>query len=212
MKNKIETSSGTALLVGSLLMVVTMSLHPVGGNFEHLLRISSAIIITHSIALVTVPMILFGFWGLTKRLNNNNVFSIAAFITISLGVFAAICALVTNGLALPLFLNNFRNSPPEVITSIKPILLYNIALNSAFDLIFIGAACGAVILWSFAILRTRQFPKWVGYFGIIAGLSAIIALVAGFVFVNLTGFRIFILCFVAWTAIIGFLLRKEEKI
>ncbi len=77
-----ERSSGTALLLGSLLMIITMGLHPAGGSIEHLIRISPVIIITHSLAIVSIPFMLFGFWGLTKMLYGQPLLSTFAFIII----------------------------------------------------------------------------------------------------------------------------------
>ena len=189
-------------------MVVTMVLHPAGGSLEHLYKITTLIIITHSLALVSLPFSLLGFWGLRKRLEKQKLLSNAGFVTMALGIFAVMCAAATNGIALPLFINHFRDATPGTIESIKLIIIYNTSLNQAFDFIYIGAACGSVLLWSVAILKTGSFPKWIGRYGIILTLFTIIALIAGFIFVNLAGFRIFILGFVSWIVIIGINLRK----
>jgi len=188
-----------------------MVLHPTGGSFEHLLKISSLIIVTHSIAIVSLPIILFGYWGLTRRLGDDLIFSTAAFITISFAMFAVLCAAAINGLVLPLFINRMEGSSPGTIESIRPIILYNTALNHAFDFIYIGATCAAVLLWSVAILRTKELAKWIAYFGIILTASAIILLISGFAFVNLNGFRVFIFGLVCWTVATGVLLQQPLK-
>ena len=210
MKNTFEYRCGTALIIACLLMIVTIVMHPAGGSFEYLLKISSMIMITHSIALLSVPFALLGFWGLTKRLDNNNFLSIAAFITMSLGIVAVMCAAVTNGLVLPIFIDYYRDATPDKISLIKPILHYNTALNHGFDLVYIGASCLSIFLWSLVILQTGRLPKWFGWMGIALALVAVISMIMGFVFVNLTGFRIFIMGFVVWTILAGLFLRKEN--
>ena len=60
MKNQEEKNAGLSLLMGSVMMVVTIGLHPTSGSFEHLLKITSLIIGTHSIAIAAVPLIAFG--------------------------------------------------------------------------------------------------------------------------------------------------------
>ncbi|MEO8404947.1 MAG: hypothetical protein ABI480_10135 [Chitinophagaceae bacterium] len=212
MNNKFEYRCGTSLIIASLLMVVTMVMHPAGGSIEYLWKISSMIMITHSIALISVPFGLLGFWGLTKRLDSGNILSIGAFITMGLGTIAVMCAAAVNGLVLPLFINHYRDSTPEKISAIKPFLNYNISLNHAFDLIYIGAACGAILLWSIVVLKTGRMPKWFGWLGILLAFIAIGSMIAGFIFFSLTGFRIFIFGFVVWTILAGFFLRKEYLI
>jgi hypothetical protein len=85
-------------------------------------------------------------------------------------------------------------------------------MNHAFDLIFIGAVCTAIALWSIAVFRTDDLPAWIGWLGIGVSLSAVIALFAGFVFVSLTGFRVFVAGFVLWTFLIGKLLGKSNPV
>ena len=206
MKNQEEKNAGLALLVGSLMMIVTMGLHPTGGSFEHLLKITPLIIGTHSIAIAAVPFIAFGFWGLTKRLTDGSGLSILALIVMSFGLVAVMCAAALNGLTLPLFINNYQNATPEVIESIKLMLHYNSALNHAFDFIFIGAACVAIPLWSVAIIKTKALPQWVAYFGILFSLGTIILASTGFGLVDLHGFQVFIFSLVAWVITIGVLL------
>ena len=212
MKNTFEANAGLALIAGCVLIIVTMVLHPAGGSFEHLVSIIPIIIISHSIALLAIPFCLVGFWGLTKRLADVYFLSITAFAIIAFGLVAVMCAGAVNGLVLPLFIKRYKTASAETIDSIKPILTYNSTLNHAFDYIFIGAACLAILIWSIAILKTKAFPVWIGYFGLLLAFAAIGMLGAGFVFVNLTGFRVFIFGLVSWILLVGYLLRKPVSV
>src|ERR1700744_2379279 len=165
MKNKLESDSGAALITGSILMVITMALHPYEGSIAHLFKVITMVIITHSIAIISIPIVLFGFWGLTKRLGGDKIISIIAFITICLGMISIMLAAGVNGVAMPLFLTAYKNAPPEIINTLKPILVYSGALNHMFDYIFIGFMCIAVMLWSITIIRTKSLPVWIGYVG-----------------------------------------------
>src|SRR5665213_388299 len=124
MKNQSEPHYGTALIFGSFLMIVTMALHPSGGSFEYLLKISPLIMATHTLALIAIPFILYGFWGLTKKLGGDVFFSGTAFATILLGIAAVMCAAALNGLAIPLYLSRYKLASKEVIDSIRPIIYY----------------------------------------------------------------------------------------
>ena len=211
MKNKLESDSGAALITGSILMVITMALHPYEGSIAHLFKVITMVIITHSIAIISIPIVLFGFWGLTKRLGGDKIISIIAFITICLGMISIMLAAGVNGVAMPLFLTAYKNAPPEIINTLKPILVYSGALNHMFDYIFIGFMCIAVMLWSITIIRTKSLPVWIGYVGMGLFALTIILMLAGFVLVDLMGFRTFIFLFVAWILVVGVQLRKPVQ-
>jgi len=211
MKNKLESDSGAALITGSILMVITMALHPYEGSIAHLFKVITMVIITHSIAIISIPIVLFGFWGLTKRLGGDKIISIIAFITICLGMISVMLAAGVNGVAMPLFLTAYKNAPPEIINTLKPILVYSGALNHMFDYIFIGFMCIAVMLWSITIIRTKSLPVWIGYVGMGLFALTIILMLAGFVLVDLMGFRTFIFLFVAWILVVGVQLRKPVQ-
>lgn len=210
MNSQLKNYAGIALMTGAALLVITMILHPVGGDFEHLLKMYRIIIISHSLAIVSIPITLFGYWGISQRLKEEPAFSTAAFVMICFGSFAIMCAAAVNGLALPFLINRYREAGPELIDSLRPVLAYNYALNHAFDYIYIGSACAAVLLWSIAIVRTNYFPNWAGYFGILLGAAAILLLLSGFVFVDLSGFRLFVVGIVSWTSLMGVLLFRQS--
>jgi len=193
-------------------MLVTMVMHPMGGSIERLQRIAALIMTTHSLAILSVPFAILGFWGLTKKLEDSSLLALMAFSTMSVGLFAVVCAAAVNGLALPLFVTHYIDAPEEKLAAIKPVLNYNTALNHAFDLVYIGAACIAVFLWSLAIFRTHQLPAWLGWLGILLGLTTLVSMSAGFIFFDLTGFRIFVSGFVIWILCAGIFLRKTPPV
>ncbi len=204
--------AGYALVIGSFFLIVTMALHPAGGSFEHLLKITKVIVVAHTIAILSVPIILFGFLGLHQSFNQARSLSTFAFIIMALGDIAVMNAAALNGLVLPMFINSYKDATPEVIEAIRPILKYNSTLNHAFDYIFIGATCLAILLWSVAILRTKNFPVWLAYFGILLNVGFLMGLLLDFNFVNLYGFRIFIFSLVGWIVAAGFLMIKSKNV
>ncbi|MDP9231128.1 MAG: hypothetical protein M3O67_10740, partial [Bacteroidota bacterium] len=185
-------------------------LHPAGGNVEHLLKTASVIIISHSIALLAIPFLAVGFWGLTKKVGTDNFFSVTAFAMVLLGLIAGMIAATINGLALPIYIQNYREASPDITASINPILKNNIAINQAFDFVFIGAICLSTLFWSIAIVLTKKIPLWIGYSGIILFILVIGMLVSGFVFVNLHGFRLYILANVMWFGLIAIVLINSK--
>jgi len=209
LKNTNDARYADSLTLAAVLMLFTMVLHPMGGSIEHIQKISTMIMVTHALAILSLPFWLLGFWGLTRRLEDDSLLSLAAFCLMSVGLFAVLIAATLNGLALPLFVNHYPEATPETISAIKPIAAYNTSLNHAFDLVYSGASCLAVLLWSIAILRTRRLPVPLGWLGILLSVVAMIPL-TGFFFTGLTGLRIFLTGFVIWTLFIIIVLRKRS--
>lgn len=188
-----------------------MVLHPVGGDFEHLLRIIPVAVISHCIAILSIPFISIGFYGIMKRLGATSFFSIAGFAIAITGLVAVLIAAALNGLALPFMVKAYEGASTDVIESIKPILRYNSRLNHAFDYIYIGATCLSMLFWSISILKTRPFSLWIGYLGLALASGALLMLLFGFYFVDLQGFRIFIFGGVAWNVSMGVLLLRIKN-
>ena len=208
----IEKSAGFALLLGSLLMLSTMVLHPEGGNLQHLLKVARIVVISHSVALLAIPLLGIGFWGLTKRMGINHFLPLLSFAVMITGLLAGMMAATINGLALPIFIQNFQNETAEAATFIKPILRNNIALNQAFDYVFVSAVSLSILFWSIAIFALKKLPLWIGYFGLLLSVTALAMLISGFEFVNLHGFRLFVLSNVVWISLVGIALIRLKQV
>ncbi|TXD84531.1 hypothetical protein ESY86_05590 [Subsaximicrobium wynnwilliamsii] len=211
MENQYYKSTSISLIVGALLIIVTMALHPSGGSIEHIIKISKTIKIAHSLAIFSLPIILFGFYGLTIRLLDKWRLSILAFIIISFGLVAAMFAAIFNGLTLPYFLNQYSERLEENIEVLKPITNYSFAINIPLDYIFIVACCLTIMIYSIIILLENKLPKWIGYLGVFIVLFSIIGALTGFIFTSLTGFRIFTFSIAAWILSSGVLLYKSSQ-
>ncbi|MDC8003416.1 hypothetical protein POV27_05100 [Aureisphaera galaxeae] len=211
MNQKIEKAAGLSLLIGAFLMFVTMALHPTGGNFEHLLKVRVMGTVVHSIALVSIPFTWIGFRGITSRLSDATFLSQVAYAFITFALIAVMFAAAANGLVLSGFIGYYADATPEVVETIKPILYYGSAFNHACDFIFIAGICISVLLWSIAILKTRAFPIWLGWLGLPLAIVALLLWAAGFIFVDLHGFRLFIFGTVVWIVCAGFLLMRTSK-
>src|SRR4030095_13213999 len=115
MNNLFERKAGIALIAFTVLLVLTMVMHPAGGSVEHLIRITPLIITTHAIAIFSLPFGLIGFWGLTRRIGTDNFWSMLAFSSICFGLIAAMLAAATNGLVMPMFLDGYKDASAETI-------------------------------------------------------------------------------------------------
>ncbi|WP_438422772.1 hypothetical protein [Aquimarina macrocephali] len=210
MKNHFYKSTGISLISGALLIIITMVLHPSGGGIEHIIKISKTIMIAHSLAIFSLPIILFGFYGLTICILDKWRLSILAFIIISFGLIAAMLAALFNGLVLPYFLNQYSNRLDDNLEMLKPITNFSFSINIPLDYIFIIACCIAILIYSVIVLIEDKLPKWIGFLGVFITLFAIIGGLTGFVFTSLTGFRIFTFSIAAWVLSSGLHLIKHK--
>jgi len=211
MKDSSFKQSGWALLAGCLLMVVTMVLHPTGGNFKHILAIASMGIIAHSIAIASVPISLVGFWGLHQRLKQTPFLSRLGMAFMLLALIAAALAAAINGLALPLYVQRYAEATPELIEQLIPILRYGTALNHAFDFMLMGGVGVSMLIWSICFLQNTGIPRWIGYLGIILCAGLLGSFIFGFYLVDLQGFRLFIFGWVIWVVATGISLIRMQK-
>jgi hypothetical protein len=212
MNNSFEKKAGISLIIFSILLVFTIVLHPTGGSLQHILNITGMIVVTHSVAILSLPFGFLGFRGLTRKLGTDHFASELGLAMASLGLISALCAAATNGLAVPIFLQHYKDVTPDALTAIDPILRYSFALNHAFDYIYTGAFCLAIGCWSIAILRTRQLPVWIGWLGIVVSLTTAVIFLAGVVApTNVQGLRIFVASILIWILLIGRVLLVDLR-
>lgn len=212
MNNSSQKNAGLALVAFTVLMILTMGLHPAGGNVEHLIRITKLIIITHAIAIFSLPFGWMGFWGLTKKLGADRFGPMLGFAMISLGLIAVMIAAGSNGLIMPIFLQHYKDARPDTIESIRPVLRYSFAINTAFDYVYTGAFCTAILCWSVTILKTKLLAAWLGWLGIVIAIGAVIIFLVGVQAHSLQGFRIFVTSIVIWILLVGVALYKEKPL
>ncbi len=209
---KFERKSGISLIFGSVLIIATMVLHPSGGSIEKILKIYNLIVISHSMAILSLPFIAFGFYGLSHVLLTKSKLSMLSFIIICFGLVACMIAAAVNGLIVPMFLKNSSEAITQNIESVKIAMKLAFTINMAMDFIFIIAMLISIGIWSVLIIQSEKFPKWIGYFGILLILLAFIGAIFRFNFINLFGFRIFVFALASWIIGIGGIMafRKEK--
>ncbi len=198
-----DKTSGMMIILGAVAFVVTMALHPTGGDFEHILRIAPVVVGTHSLAIASLVLATIGFLGLTVRLNGSIVLARAGMVTFAYGSVAAMSAAVLNGLALPAFVGHHAGGDPATLGFVRLILGYNHALNASFARVFMVAMAGAVVFWSIAIVVTRALPRWTGIAGGAAGLGALAMVLAGVIGVDVHDFGLYVFGYSAWAILIG---------
>ena len=195
-----------SLAVGSVLLILTMVLHPAHMDVDMLLLN----VISHSLAVFSIPFCLYGFLGLTrsftdKILQTNLGFSFSAF-----GLVAGMLAATINGIAATMFYQHNDGPSMEDKQIIHLIFDYSFALNNAVSYVFIGAILIAILFWSWAIVSSSKYQKWTGYLGFAFILGSILAMISGINLMQVWAFRTFIFGMVGWILIMSFKLYQLE--
>lgn len=210
MEKQFKKTSGICLLVGGALATLTMAMHPIGGSLEEIARKENVFIISHSLAIISIPFICFGFWGLSTALATKNRLSFLAFVVVSFGLVAVMIAGTVNGFVLPMFASAYSSSTIDraVLQSIRN---YGWLLGTSMDYIFIAGLSLAIFIWSCIIINTSKFSKWLGYYGLLIVVLTTIGFVYKFNFTNVFGFGLFIFSLVSWKIIAAILLIISSK-
>ena len=86
---------GMALIVGALLGIVTMALHPTGhelmtpGRFESVSRLA---VFVHALAIASAPLSFLGALVLVRRLHTSNVWAVSPLVTYGFRLLALMIA------------------------------------------------------------------------------------------------------------------------
>jgi len=94
----------------------------------------------------------------------------------------------------------------------KIAFAYNGSVNQAFARIMVVASSVAILLWSFAIMRTRALPRSAGVYGAVAAIALICAVAPGFLKLNVHGFGLTVLVQGVWFIMVGTALSRRQKI
>ena len=210
MEKQFRKASGISLLTGAVLATITMAIHPVGGSLAEIAARKGVFIVTHSLALISIPFIAFGFWGLATVLVTKSRISFPSFAVSCFGLIAVMAAGTLNGFVLPMFASNYAGSKVDgaVLQAVRD---YGWLLGSSMDYIFITGLSLAMAIWSGIMIATGHLSKWLGYYGLLIVVVTVSGLLMKFNFTNDVGFGVFIFTLVSWLIIAAILLIFSSK-
>ena len=210
MENQFKKASGISLLTGAILATITMAMHPVGGSLAEIASRKGIFIFTHSLALISIPFIAFGFWGLTTALATKSRISFLSFAVSCFGLVAVMSAGTLNGFVLPMFASKYSGSTIDSAI-LQAVRDYGWILGSSMDYIFIMGLSIAMVIWSGIMISTGQLSKWLGYYGVLIGVVTTFGLLMKFNFTTDFGFGVFIFALVSWLISAALLLILSSK-
>lgn len=210
MENQFKKVSGISLITGAILATITMAMHPVGGSLEEIASKKEIFIFTHSLALISVPFIAFGFWGLATALATKSKISFLSFAVSCFALVAVMLAGTLNGFVLPMFASKYSGSTADsaILMAVRD---YGWILGSSMDYIFIMGLSIAMVIWSVIMIVTGKLSKWLGYYGVLIVVVTTFGLLMKFDFTTDFGFGIYIFTLVSWLIIAALFLISSAK-
>lgn len=199
--------NGIQLILGSVGVVLTLSLHPDGRELFSPDTYASAAFRTtavHSIALAALPLWFLGALGLARRIRpSSDNLGIAGAVLYGFAIVAMLNALVVDGLVTPLVAGKIVQEAAPIKDMWKAVLRYNGMVDMCFIYVYLAASSVAVGLWSIAMLRSRDLSRSLGAFGALIAVVALGALLSGLMSRHMHVFSGAILLQALWFAIAG---------
>ena len=187
-----------ALLLSVMGMIVTMLLHPTAHDVIHDPAAARVGLAVHTLALITIPLALYGLLVLTQRLSTP-----FAYIVYAVGAVGTVAAVVSSGFIatdLALRLGEADGMQREMFMA---MLRTTGRVNQAFARMHAIATSTAIVLWSFAM------PRPLGILGYVIGGVTGILLVFG-LRLNVHGAGAIYFAQALWMVAVAVMLWREE--
>lgn len=145
-----------ALIAGALSFIALMAVHPshAGGTIIGALSLSA---IVHGAALVTQPVLLYGFWQLTRTMQDRPLAEIALCFY-ALAASLTLIAATLSGVVIPAIIDaghiraaDAAHLDPETLRqTLQAQANYTVMLNRSVAGVHVGLFAVAMVLWSIA--------------------------------------------------------------
>lgn len=201
---------GLGLIIGTVGYLSTMALHPTGISTVTLARESQVMVAAHALGLLSLPVVLFGFVGLSNRAGWQRPSTQFAFISYCLAVVAAMIAAIASGLIGPALLQKTIGATEATFQALRMVFEFNYQMNQACAKVFVVGASLAIIAWSYAISALGSYERRVAWFGWFVGLVSIAALFSGHVRMDVHGFGAIVLLQAIWNICVGVSLLRDK--
>src|SRR5213082_2192888 len=130
---KTNSIYGLALIVGMVAGIVTMAFHPTGvdprATEETVAHEMSILVAVHTLALMSIPLLIFGFAGVTMRAGWHRPEALLAFIIYALSAVALMLAGIADGLINAALIPQMTGAIDPKLQAVKAALSYNFQLN-----------------------------------------------------------------------------------
>jgi phage shock protein PspC (stress-responsive transcriptional regulator) len=208
--------SGLALATASILSAAFMTQHPslhsagIAEAIEEIGRKAFATRLVHGALIALMGVIVFGFWGLANRLGLQLATVRLGVVAYSIGTFTMIGAAVVNGFVVPGLAARYAMRPPEDLESVRHLLTLGHEAGQALAAIGVVATSAALLCWSLAMVRRTGTTRVIGGGGALLGAVTVIAIVTGWLRLNVHGMGAVMLTQSIWTIAVAIQLLRRR--
>jgi hypothetical protein len=194
-------------------MIITMISHPGGkispADVDHVARM---LIVVHSLALASIPIIFLGAWGMTRRISGADRLAWTGLVLYALASIAVMNAAVCDGLIAPTLMRKTVAATAETRDVWRTLMNFNFQLNQAFARVYAVGSSLAVVLWSVSILRYRALGLGVGIYGVVLGVATTVGICSGFLTPDRHGFGMLVFGQAIWFLVVAGRLWIFDKV
>jgi hypothetical protein len=167
-----DRTAALAIITGTVAGLVTMATHPTGHDVirnasegaSNALNVSA-----HLLAIVAQPLVLGGTVAITRRLRARPDLAVGALIFFAMASVMVVIAATLSGLVATATLRGYADAAPGVQEAMHRDLAYTGALNQGLAKVHVALSAIAILLWSTAMLRAREFGRWIALYGLALG-------------------------------------------
>jgi hypothetical protein len=198
-----ERKCSVVLIAGSVGMIITMIFHPHRMSPAQLDRMVPMIVGTHSLALLSIPVIFLGALGIARWAGGRDRLAVAALVLFGFALVAVMNAAVMNGLVFPQAARQFVAGAEADRSFWKVILRNNFEINQAFARVYAVGAGLAILLWSASILKNRNAAKGIVSYGCVLGVVTAAGIFSGRLRPDVHGFAILVFGQAIWFLLVA---------
>lgn len=197
-----DRKSGVALIAGAAGFIVTMAIHPSGHMVLGPAQVGGFVrvnVITHALGIASGLLLFLGAMGLTRRLKEPEWCSLAGLAIFGFSVIAAANAAIMSGFVASSVIREIVAAGKDSAGDVWQVMLtYTHAMNQAYAQVFVVTSSIAIVLWSVVIVRGKALPSWIGVFGCIFAPLSVVALLSGYLPLDVHGFGLVALLQAIW--------------
>ena len=199
-----ETLGGWGLIAGSAMTLATMALHPTGHDIARAPGTQGPLsLAVHVLALLGMPLVLYGTYALTRRLAPFGALAELALVFQAVAAVATIMAVVASGFLATDLAVRLAALEGDARATAAALLHYTGSVNQAFARVLVACSSIAIGLWSAEMLRTRAFGRGTGIFGASLAAVTLVALFSGRLRLDVHGFGAVVLAQSVWLVLVG---------
>ncbi len=195
----------SALIIGggSLLMAPVMAHHPTAHG-ETLSTVVDSLVsgaafngLVHGVLVAVIGMLAIGYAGFADGLAYPRL-ARAGRMAYFAGALALGTAGLINGFATPDLAAALAPRDAAALAAGRPVFDALWALNQAFAAAGVVAISVAILLWAITLVRQGGLGRWVGAAGALASAACLVALIGGWLTLDVHGFGLFVLVQAVW--------------